>query len=44
LTVLQDDRINEVTTLHAAPRSEIPVAALIQKIEALLGHHEASAP
>jgi hypothetical protein len=44
LTVLQDDRINELPALHAAPSSEIPMAAHIQKIEALLGHQEASAP
>jgi len=44
VTVLRDDRIDELPALHAAPSLEIPVAALIQEIEALLGHQEASAP
>src|SRR3989475_12880022 len=41
--MLQNDRIHEIAALHAALCQEIEVAVVRQEIEALFGHHEASA-
>src|SRR3989442_11982004 len=41
--MLQDEWIDEIAALHAALGQEIEVAVVRQEIEALFGHHEASA-
>lgn len=40
----EDDRIDKLAALHAAPRQEVGVTAILQKIETLFDDHEASAP
>jgi hypothetical protein len=44
LTVLQDDRIDDLATLHAAPGHEIEMTGVIHEIETLLDDHETFAP
>jgi len=44
MTILQDDRINELPALHAASGSGIKVTTAIHEIEALLDDHQPSAP